>query len=439
MKRKKLSTYLPFVFMFFFILFLHFYMKFGGDDIWFSKQISSLTHGNYICSRYNIWSSRIIIESILIIITKLNINVWRVIDSFMYVAATFIAIKLVNRNNKKIINYIGCLIFMLYPYFDLSSAGWGATTTNYLWCFSLGMISFLPLINNYQDNSNSKTLYLISILGLFYATNQEQMCAIILGFNILYLINTLLKKEKISKYNIICLLISIASLIFIMTCPGNTIRTQKEIKKWFPEFSKYGILQKLYLGIVSTANIIISNKIVLFLFVLCLAYATYIYSKKTYTKVIAVSNFIVVSSVTILKTLLVDIFPYIKNAYNVLEYQGIPNITDKYSLIPLFFSILLVGNIIFMLLVVFKKNQMLPIFIFLAGICSRLIIGFSPTVFVSSSRTAFYLYMSLIIVTIFIIDKLYEEEKISNKTIISLAALVLSTVIFNYINIFIYI
>ena len=92
-----------------------------------------------------------------------------------------------------------------------------------------------------------------------------------------------------------------------------------------------------------------------------------------------------------------------------------------------------------MLLVVFKKNQMLPIFIFLAGICSRLIIGFSPTVFVSSSRTAFYLYMSLIIVTIFIIDKLYEEEKISNKTIISLAALVLSTVIFNYINIFIYI
>lgn len=433
------SNYFPFVLLFVLLLFLHLFMNFGGDDVFFGKQMNSLIHGNYISKRYNTWSSRLIIESILISITGINTNIWRVIDTTIYTISALLIMKIINKDNKTYINWIGCLLFLIYPYADLSSAGWGATTTNYLWCFCFGMISFLPLINRENGKKNSKIIYPISTLSLFYAINQEQMCAIVLGFNILYLANTIYKKEKISKYNIMCLLISVLGLIFIVTCPGNAVRKLAETNNWYPEFSKYGIIQKVYLGIISTASIIVGNKIILFLFSLILAYATLVYSKTNFSKIVAILNFITVSSITIFKSLLLDIFPKINDAFNVLNYQGIPKLADKVSYIPLFITLLLVVSTFYMILVIFKDKHLLPLFIFLAGICSRLIIGFSPTVFASGARTAFFLYMSLISTMIFVINKLYLEKKDTKSIQIIILSVIIFFAVANYINTFIYI
>lgn len=439
MKKILNNKYLPFIILLVLMLFLHLFMDFIGDDIWFAKQLSHHSLFDFLASRYTNWSSRLIIETILVSITKININIWRILDCIFYVLACFLILKLVNVKDKKIINYLGCLLFLTYPFFEMSGAGWAATTLNYLWPLSLGLLSFLPLINYENKKKNNKFIYIISFISLLYSTNQEQSCALIFGFNFLYFIYKIYKKEKINKYNVICLVFSLASLIFILTCPGNGIRSIEETEKWYPEFENFNIIDKIYLGLVPTINLLLENKIIILYTIVILSIASYIYSKKEVTKYISVFNIIIILLLTIFKTPLLDVFPYLENLFNHFAYQGLPIITSKLSLLTIMFSLLLIADIIYMLLVIFKNKQLLPLFVFLAGFASRFIIGFSPTVFVSGNRTALFLYMCLITVILFTLVKLYNDKKINKRYEKVLVVAFLVFAIFNYINTFIYI
>ena len=62
----------------------------------------------------------------------------------------------------------------------------------------------------------------------------------------------------------------------------------------------------------------------------------------------------------------------------------------------------------------FGKKQLLPLVLFATGFLSRLAVGFSPTIFESGSRTAFFFYMTIIAVVLMLIRKLYEENSISD-------------------------
>ena len=150
-------------------------------------------------------------------------------------------------------------------------------------------------------------------------------------------------------------------------------------------------------------------------------------------------NIIIILLLTIFKTPLLDVFPYLENLFNHFAYQGLPIITSKLSLLTIMFSLLLIADIIYMLLVIFKNKQLLPLFVFLAGFASRFIIGFSPTVFVSGNGTALFLYMCLITVILFTLVKLYNDKKINKRYEKILVAAFLVFAIFNYINTFIYI
>ena len=87
-----------------------------------------------------------------------------------------------------------------------------------------------------------------------------------------------------------------------------------------------------------------------------------------------------------------------------------------------------------MILVIFKEKSLLPLLIFLAGFASRFIIGFSPTIFASGARTAFILYMSLIIVILYTLNKLYKDNKLSSKNTIILNGSIVIIVMLTYFD-----
>lgn len=57
-----------------------------------------------------------------------------------------------------------------------------------------------------------------------------------LGYLILFNLAYYFKNKKLSKLYISLFIISIAMLLFHMTCPGNQMRTISEINTWFPGF-----------------------------------------------------------------------------------------------------------------------------------------------------------------------------------------------------------
>ena len=74
-------------------------------------------------------------------------------------------------------------------------------------------------------------------------------------------------------------------------------------------------------------------------------------------------------------------------------------------------------TLIYLLYKVFDNNLIYP-FILFGGFVSRLMMGFSPTVFASSSRTSIILYFSALVLSLIIYRELYNSKDIKNRNVI---------------------
>ncbi len=63
---KFVNKYYPFIIFFALMLVMHLVMGLNGDDIRYAKVLSNNTLAGYISYRYDYWSSRIVIESVLV-------------------------------------------------------------------------------------------------------------------------------------------------------------------------------------------------------------------------------------------------------------------------------------------------------------------------------------------------------------------------------------
>lgn len=423
------------------MLIMHLTMSFLGDDIGYSKILSNHSTLDFLISRYYTWSSRGIIELVLIHLARENFIIWKILDSILYTLGFYLVIKFINPKNDKTITLLGMLLFLMYPYFVMAGAGWISTTLNYSWCFIFGLISFIPIINEIHKKPTSNLIYIISFLSLIYATNQEQCCILILGLNGLYLIYTLIKKQNINKYNILASISSIISLVIILNCPGNAERLVVETGRYFVGFGSLGLIEKLYLGTIPTIGIFLHDKILFTVFYIILSISTLIKTENKYLKYICYFNIILIICLVLVKTL-IDISsipeylhiglmqkPIVTNVLSavnatsnslgiltdtvkVLCLKQIPSMNAP-AILAIIISIYLLLSSALMIFKTFGKEYLLPLFLFLGGFVSRLAVGFSPTVFESGPRTAFFFYMIIIMITLMLIKKLYDDGNIN--------------------------
>ena len=441
-----IKKYYPYILFFGLMLFLHLFMGFLGDDLKFSRYLTHKTLIEYLTYRYFHWSSRLIIESFLVNLTRHSMYLWAIIDTALYTIGVYYIIRLVNRDNNRNVMLFGLLLFLMYPFYDMASAGWMSTSLNYSWCFAFGMISFIPLIKRSYDEKINVFTYIIAILGLLYASNQEQACTLIFGFNILYMMNDLIRKRKVDKYNILALIVSSASLIFILTCPGNHVRFSMEIVKWYPEFAGFGIMEKMYLGTIPTIGILLRDKMLFAVFYIILNALLLVKNKNRNLRYVLYFNMALMVLMCVFKTLMdvlsvedylhllpsimdksliitalspvkafLSLMPLIYDSLSLFTYKGIPETLNLSAVATIVVSIYLLVSSCVMLYRNYGGNDLFPTLLFMAGFISSLIIGFSPSVFVSGPRTTIFFYIILITLTLMLIKKLYDDEIINTK------------------------
>lgn len=435
------EKYSPYILFFILIFVLHIliqaFIGIGHDDLHYQQFLTKYSLSEFIITRYNTWSYRVIIDVIVSLLSRQNMILWSLLDTTFYTAGAYYIIKIINRNSDKQIAFIGILLFLSFPFLDVGQTGWIATTANYLWTFALGVVSFIPLINKSYNENTSPAGYLIAIVALIFATNQEQCCLLILGFHILYLIHCYINKVKIHKYSIFAIIISIIALLLFIKCPGTSSRFTAELAR-YPNFVNFGILQKIYLGTIPTINILLENKIVITIFYTLLSLGTLLKSKNKYIKYISVFNIGFILSLTIFKPLLLGVFPEMSNIFNVFALKAIPSnmMLNRPVLIAILITIYLLVSCCLMLYKTFDKN-IFPTLIFIAGFASRLMMGFSPTIFASSTRTTTYFYMLMIMLTLMLIKRLYDEHWFNENEKVILTGFILLLAVLNYLNIFI--
>lgn len=122
---KKIISHKYFPFFIFFLLFFvyHFFTPLGtGDDLYFQKAFSD-SFPVWITQRYQLWTSRILIETVLSIMLQLPHFFWCLLDSVLFTSVAYSISKNFGFQDKLYYNWIICFLLMIYPFSILGSAG----------------------------------------------------------------------------------------------------------------------------------------------------------------------------------------------------------------------------------------------------------------------------------------------------------------------------
>lgn len=407
-----------------FIVLVHIYIQpVFGDEIHFRTKLISYNYDliSLLIWRWGHWSSRLFLEFPMYLLAVLPPICWKILDCFCF----FVLFYILSKFTKQHLFLAVCLCS--YPLIHLASAGWIATTTNYLWPFTAGLAAFYLLIKITSLEFTKYRYILLYTFLLLYAGNSELIACLYLLTILLFILydHFFVYKSRIQNKAILLwsVLLSILGIFNMFLCTGNKHRIQKEIVKWMPAYTKISFLRKLQICIISTIQHFTSIPNVLFLlFGFIIAYlAITDHNFNIHQKIIAFIPFFISIFLTgyycyfeiLKKHYLNYVLPSIHVAHGSME--------NKLQIILTWISVIYLLCTVISLLFLFYddrqtgivkyRNCFCCISIYLGGLCSRFTLLFSPTMLASGTRIYFVFYMA----QIWILNKLF--DKIQNQSI----------------------
>lgn len=415
--------YAPFLIFLIYAIVIHCTMQLGtDDDVLFAKALQEegpLLH--YYTTRYATWTSRLLLETVLIYVIQIPL-LWKILDIAIFASIPALLSLLFDKGNNWGIRWLFVFLMFLYPFHDMATAGWITTTVNYLWPLAAGIAAFLPIKKLLQNEPLRWYHYVINIPLVLFASNQEQCCVIIAALFFFFLIKQIICRKS-WHYPAMMLFLCALMLLFIMTCPGNKVRLVSNTEYWLPEFANLHLGGKIELGFSSTLYAFLfmmgpcgANYIILtFTFLLFLAALK---SKiSIFKKIICFLPFgicllfslqPVLSSVPILNRF----FNRINTAMTLTGTRPFSHLPE--TILPDAILSLICLLIIFSMLFIFqnKKRFLLALYIMAAGFITRLAMGFSPTVWASSTRTYLFFYIVVIIDAALVLIEIQENSAV---------------------------
>lgn len=299
------------------------------------------------------------------------------------------------------------MFFFLYTFTDQSTAGWLATTPRYLWVAACMLVALVPLKKILLNEEISKCDCFFSLIATMYATNTEQGVAILFpSFCVMALYIWKIGKES----RFICgqIFISIINLYYVLSSPGTPKRFADEIVTWYPDYINFSLVERLYLGLSST----IVNRFfmgrnwlyiaLVFLIIIMLLSKKSISALKT--SCIGAIYFIpLFRALDFFPAFLNRIFPVITDFpaftgnFPLVSYSNWNTVLPYFHIIVCCFLPLTIMSGIYYAFDG-RNEKKLFILIFLAGLLSRVMMGLSPTVYASSTRTFTFFDLSIIII-----------------------------------------
>lgn len=425
MNFKKYVKYIPF--LIFLIILLCYHWKLAvvtADYPTFQTIVSkhpllSLTKNGFLSYRYATWSSRSLIEFNVGVLVSVPTEIWRIWDSVIFAAIAVLLSKLLANNNESpfFYNCLACLfvgLFILTFSKILESAGWLATTTNYIWPICFILIHFYLLkefIFKNKDISKFKRtiIYLILIITLLEAISSEQLLVMVGGAYLFTIVYCLYKKIEIPKLIYLFIIIILFNFIYDFCCPGNINRVKVVTKLGFPDYANFNIINKLDVGINYFLSWILMAKDLFSVIFLALL-GVYIY---------LISNKKKITIITLIPCLAVLFFASLRfaNFTTVYSYFDLTNL--KHGLLSLGFIRMLSCGVMYLIItliplysiyLIYKDNKKLGYFIFvllILGFGSVIISGFTPSLTSDGRIYLNYLFV-MIILDYLLVDKILE-------------------------------
>lgn len=394
----KAKVYAPFVVLFLYYAYYFPNKPLSGDVIgMFTTQSEGVSLFTFCLYRYENWSSRLVIEGFLYYLIHHN-WLWGILTAFLCLLICVSMSRLLSKRTATI-HWVIVGLFFLLPMSTMGEAGWMAATTNYLWVLAFGIFSLLSVKDSLDGKELSQKQVILYSLATIYGANQEQGAALLLGFYLLFF--CYFKYIKIpTKVLVPHLLITVISLAIHLICPGNSIRSDITKTVEFPEFEQLSLFTKVEMAYTSSLYefVMESNSVSVLFCVIFLLLAFVKKDKKS------IGCFVVPLSIYCIfnhfSEVLSPVLPWIVGVKEAMTETGTnPSFLDFVSVLPimivtLWFGFLLLG------LYFISGNKMLgllQVMIMLAGLASRMIMGASPSIWLSGERTFIFMYFCVIV------------------------------------------
>lgn len=355
---------------------------------------------NFTVFHYNMWSSRNVIEIVLIVVGSMPTIVWRILDIMLVILIGYCLDKLIFIRNEKI-KYLCIFSFlMMYQVVTMSSAGWIATTINYSWVIAMGLYMFLTIQRIRREEHVSAVSYILALLAALFSLNHEQMNGMFLIFLSILLVSDL-KDKKLKKPVLPFYVINILEFILIFFCPGNACRKNAEIVSYYPDYSNYKLWSKIYEGGCSLLKALFDIQGMAVITLAAIMFFIYLSYRNKTSKLIKGMAFF---------SLFYGILKFVYSAMVMLKGINIPLLDYRQNKI----AAVLGGLVVLCILVVCyanikdMKEKFLVLGALFAAAATKVVLGFSLAFLVSGERTSIYLTFVVIILILFLIER-YED------------------------------
>lgn len=414
-----------------FLLILYLEIKFvtkKWDDLWFASlwDQENFNLFSYIVFRFNRWSSRIFIESTLIPVARAPLYLFNICNALFVLLLVWGLYQITRSNplnselNPLQLLVCACAIFLFYPLISMSEAGWIATCLNYLWPGAC-LLYCLVMVRKQAFGAEIPwwQMVLFVLAGLF-GTNTEQTMVIATVVLVIYAIYQYHQNpDNIRKLTLLWILSGIVILqwaLFIFS-PGNRNRSAEEVETWFPAFADFSFLQKIDIGITTTIRTFFKLDYHLTLLFTLMIFLSYQLSEShLIDRILSAVPFIVtVTTFTILthQTAHASFDQFFSVREGILFTAEVFSwkVYVLYAFYCAFFAL-----IFYLLIKRFRFDQVSWAMgiAFLLGLASKAMLGFSPTVWDSGSRTAFPMLICMIFIVLILNFRF--KEKVQDLT-----------------------
>lgn len=391
----------------------------GDDTKMFLRAISGGEFKNrlfpYLAYRYNNWSSRVVIEMWITFAVQ-HFVLWKILNSFVMIGLVYILNVYFNKKRSINVLLITIVSVIAMPNRFVFEPGWVADTGNYLWPITFALFAFFPFYQKLTKQKINPYSYVLSLLALIFASNQEQVGICVFALMILIIGYLVVNGEKVWIL-MPSWIINICLLLVTVLSPGNKVRYNIELHR-FPEYGQIGLLKKLEVGFSSSGSELFLNFniIVWLLFVVMVLLARY-KIKDRMLKMITYMPFIT-SSIFYVFSMHRDSHGWTDNIVNnfFIQFTSLGtklSISNTITWAPDFLILILIISLVVGLwnLIDDKRKAIFAIVISAMGFLSKFVMAFSPTVWASGIRVDMILYFSVVIVLLMLLKEYETDNK----------------------------
>ena len=407
---KKRENY-KYVFLFMAIMLgYHLLMReYVGDAVVdFSHRLENSTMLEVLKMRYESWTSRLLLEAAeTYFATDMKMVAWSIVNMFMY---GILMVSLMELTAHRADSVVSSLL-LIYPVLEMGSAGWLSTFIVYLWPLATGCFAAVSLKMMAEEKKIRGWRVIVTLICVVFSTNSEQFAVVyfcVLFLFAVYMFNCKRFSPKTLSFFLVQLALCLGNIIFALTCPGNAKRQIAEISTWMKDFPALSVVDKFVLGVNSTFSAMTDRNLLFFVFLTTIVGLVFL-SKKKNLYVPASFLMGVLCLRTVGKSFAALYFPELNALFDHVsgEMRIDPiTYTTPSNYFPFVIYILLIMAVVYILLNLSEKAEasLLMAFMFCVGILSRLIMGFSPTLYASGSRTFLFFDGVLIYLTVKALD-----------------------------------